>query len=388
MRTRRVGAFTVALLLSAVSLVASPAPATAVTDADIAAARDRLIGAQRRAEQAQQRLAGLQRDLDDANRRRNAADAELARVTAERDRVAVVVRDRAVEIYKQGGDDLAMASLLTLGDLSKAARGNVYLTAAMSKDARQMRGLGALSDDVATQRDELAKAQAQLRDANRRAEVEKRQIDASLTQARDAQVQLERQKAAEDARRRAAAERALAEAAAQRRAAQAAPPGRTRRNEAIGGRAAVAATDAAPAPPTGGSSLPPGSKACPVAGPVTFSDTWGAPRSGGRRHQGVDMMGAMGTPLAAITDGVVTRAGNSGLGGITLWLRDDNGNLYYYAHNRSNAVGPGTRVRAGQIIAYLGMTGNARYTAPHLHFEFRPGGRGPVNPTPLVRSVC
>jgi len=124
---------------------------------------------------------------------------------------------------------------------------------------------------------------------------------------------------------------------------------------------------------------------CPVAGPVAFTDTWGAPRSGGRTHKGVDMMGARGTPLVAVVSGSV-RQSTSSLGGKQVWLTGNDGNTYFYAHLDSYEGGGG-RVSAGDVVGYLGDTGNARGT-PHLHFEFHPGGGGAVNPTPLVAANC
>jgi peptidoglycan LD-endopeptidase LytH len=134
----------------------------------------------------------------------------------------------------------------------------------------------------------------------------------------------------------------------------------------------------------------PGGGACPVAGPVTYVDSWGAPRSGGRGHEGVDMIAARGTPIAAIYSGVIDRATTSTLGGITIWLRSDAGDEYYYAHLDGYAAGiaTGVRVSEGEIIGYNGSTGNAPDYLPHLHFEYHPGGGGAVNPYPLVRSIC
>lgn len=125
---------------------------------------------------------------------------------------------------------------------------------------------------------------------------------------------------------------------------------------------------------------------CPVAGPVSFTDTYGAPRSGGRSHQGVDMLAARGTPQAAITSGTITYAGYSGLGGNVQYLAGDDGNTYMYVHQDQNIV-TGGRVKAGQTISTVGDTGNAAGT-PHLHFEFHPGGGAAANPTPLVASLC
>lgn len=125
---------------------------------------------------------------------------------------------------------------------------------------------------------------------------------------------------------------------------------------------------------------------CPVAGPVSFTDTYGAPRSGGRSHQGVDMLAARGTPQVAITSGTITYAGYSGLGGNVQYLAGDDGNTYMYVHQDQNIV-TGGRVKAGQTISTVGDTGNAAGT-PHLHFEFHPGGGAATNPTPLVASLC
>jgi murein DD-endopeptidase MepM/ murein hydrolase activator NlpD len=128
--------------------------------------------------------------------------------------------------------------------------------------------------------------------------------------------------------------------------------------------------------------------ACPVEPPYSYVDTWGAARSSGRTHEGTDIMAPRGAKELAYTDGVVSREHTNSLGGITLWLDGDNGDQYYYAHLSGYAVPQGTRVRAGQHIAYVGNTGDARYTAPHLHFEVHPGGGAAVNPYPYVKRVC
>lgn len=129
---------------------------------------------------------------------------------------------------------------------------------------------------------------------------------------------------------------------------------------------------------------------CPVGNPVFFVDTWGAGRSGGRSHQGVDMMSPHGTPIYAIHAGRVTRMKTGGLGGIVLYMYGDDGNEYYYAHLQGYAggIGVGSRVEAGDLIAYNGSTGNASASAPHLHFEVHPGGGRAVNPYPYVARAC
>jgi murein DD-endopeptidase MepM/ murein hydrolase activator NlpD len=129
---------------------------------------------------------------------------------------------------------------------------------------------------------------------------------------------------------------------------------------------------------------------CPVMGPVRIGQGWGAPRDGGRRHQGIDLLAPAGTPLVAVTSGHISRLSNQdrGRGGISVWLRDTRGTAYYYAHNQHNLVRPGQRVRAGQLVARVGSTGNARGGPPHLHFQIHPNGGPPVSPDALVRRWC
>jgi peptidoglycan LD-endopeptidase LytH len=122
---------------------------------------------------------------------------------------------------------------------------------------------------------------------------------------------------------------------------------------------------------------------CPMAG-AAYGDTWGAPRSGGRRHEGVDMLAPRGVPIVAVVSGNVSFKQNN-LGGNAASLAGDNGNRYYYAH--LSAYEGGSRyVTQGEVIGYNGDTGNARGT-PHLHFEVHPGGGLAVNPTPTVRAA-
>lgn len=130
--------------------------------------------------------------------------------------------------------------------------------------------------------------------------------------------------------------------------------------------------------------------ACILSGAYHFANSWGAPRSGGRRHKGTDVMGPHGANVYAFTNGRVQRFSSGGLGGIGLYLWGDDGVQYYYAHLQGYAPGvyPGTRVEAGQLIAYNGNSGNARGGAAHVHFEVHPGGGGPVNPYHWLTPVC
>ncbi|MBV6507008.1 MAG: hypothetical protein JJLCMIEE_00045 [Acidimicrobiales bacterium] len=125
----------------------------------------------------------------------------------------------------------------------------------------------------------------------------------------------------------------------------------------------------------------------PVAGEVSFTDGWGAPRMSGTAyshwHQGTDIMAPSGRPLVAAEGGVV-RLSNSTLGGTGLWVEGRSGVEYYYAHLSAYAEGieDGTVVEAGEVVGYVGETGNAQ--GPHLHFEIQKDGQ-PVNPYPVLK---
>jgi murein DD-endopeptidase MepM/ murein hydrolase activator NlpD len=127
----------------------------------------------------------------------------------------------------------------------------------------------------------------------------------------------------------------------------------------------------------------------PVADPHTFSSTFGAPRSGGRTHEGNDIFAPMGTPLLAAERGVLDNIGTGTLGGIKLWVVGESGTHYYYAHLIAYAEGihEGMVVEAGEVIGYVGNTGNAISTPPHLHFEIHPDGGEAIDPYPLLHAV-
>jgi peptidoglycan LD-endopeptidase LytH len=134
-----------------------------------------------------------------------------------------------------------------------------------------------------------------------------------------------------------------------------------------------------PPPPTRG-----GGVLCPIRGPVSFVDSWGAARSGGRHHEGVDMMAPMNAINQAVVSGTQKYGSRQGNG---VFLSGDDGNSYWYFHLSSYAGGP-RHVAKGEVIGYVGMTGNADGTVPHTHFEYHPGHGAAVDPYPLVKAAC
>lgn len=130
-------------------------------------------------------------------------------------------------------------------------------------------------------------------------------------------------------------------------------------------------------------------EAAPTQGPCGFGDTWGDARSGGRSHAGSDIFPGAGNYVYAVVDGRLTGRIWNGAGrnaGNAWTLTGADNTRYFYAHLSDFApdLRVGSTVRAGQILGWVGSTGNA--SAPHLHFEIRPGGGIAINPYPILRA--
>jgi murein DD-endopeptidase MepM/ murein hydrolase activator NlpD len=147
-------------------------------------------------------------------------------------------------------------------------------------------------------------------------------------------------------------------------------------------------------PPTAIPTLRGGPYIFPVYGPSSFTDTFGAPRADVSWHHGADIFAPLGAPILAAAEGNVFSVGWNDLGGNRLWLQDRRGNQFYYAHLSafSPLAANGARVRAGDVIGYVGDTGDAVGTPYHLHFEIHPvsllgrGYDGAVNPTSYLTA--
>jgi murein DD-endopeptidase MepM/ murein hydrolase activator NlpD len=132
----------------------------------------------------------------------------------------------------------------------------------------------------------------------------------------------------------------------------------------------------------------------PVYGPASYGNTFGAPRANTGWHHGEDIFAPLGAPILAVADGIVYSVGWNDVGGLRLWLQDRQGNEFYYAH--LSAFSPlavnGAQVRAGDVVGFMGNTGDAEHTPYHLHFEVHPasliykGYDGVVAPYPYLNA--
>jgi murein DD-endopeptidase MepM/ murein hydrolase activator NlpD len=315
------------------------------------------------------------------------ASVELARVKiAETEKK---LEEVAVEMYMGSSTAASIQVLFSSSDESYGA-GIEYLRNVTGADTDVISQLRSFRAELDRQTERLSEASAEQEVLSAELEEKAVELQGRLIEAQAVYDGLVARRAAEEAARLAAEE-------ARRRAAEEAARNATTTTTSAGATTTVAddseATTTTPAEDTTTTAPPPpvesSGGACPVAGAVSFSDTWGDPRSGGRTHQGVDMIAARNTPIVAIYSGRIHRLSNGSLSGLSIWLRTDNGDQFFYAHLESYAdITAGQTVSEGEVIGYNGSSGNAPANLPHLHFEYHPGGGAAVNPYPLVRSIC
>jgi murein DD-endopeptidase MepM/ murein hydrolase activator NlpD len=331
---------------SAVLLAALPADAQRTPGLDETRAR---------VQQLTQELSDAETELANLELETEAAGARLADLQRSADALVGTVVDSAVSSFLRRD---AAPTMLSSTDVVAAMRADELANAALGADTDSIEQYRSVFEDLQIAGLDLADRVAE----------QQRTTDRLLAARDDLGVELARLEKLE-------AERLAAEA--RRRAA-----------EAERARAAAAASSAASS--SGATSVPVASRrsgtlqACPVAGAVSFVDSWGAGRSGGRRHKGVDMMASIGTPVVAPVGGSVTHRSNR-VGGRSFYLTGNDGNFYYGTH--LSGYGNAGSVSAGDVIGYVGDDGNAR-GIPHLHFEVHPGGGSAVNPYPYVAAVC
>jgi murein DD-endopeptidase MepM/ murein hydrolase activator NlpD len=375
----------VVVLASVTLLLAVPAPAQ-IDEGDVEAARQRMIS-------TQVRLDEMGAEWEAAVARNEVLEGQVEQMTAAlrsiEEQLAELRKDvdrYALELYM--GSAGSSASLLPFtASPDELEAGIEYLEDIGASDDQLIRDLEAaqarqteLTAELEAIKQEQAEAEAELETivAALQEELVAAQDDYEQIQADlQAQIEEERRRQAEEQRRREEEER-------QRAAAAQGDDGSDQGDGSSGAGGEPPATEPPPpSPPTIGN----GSGYCPVQGPHTFGDGFGAPR-GGRYHSGIDIVAATGTPLVAVYDGYVERADYSGLGGNQIYYRDHAGNVYYYAHLNGYAagIGSGVQLSAGDLLGYVGSTGNS--SGPHLHFSYGPGGGGFVDPYGLVSSLC
>lgn len=386
-------------IVAGLLLVGMAVPAVAaVTDADIDRARDevnRIVSESQELGDAVQaayaRQAELENEIQSLESSIEFAQIQL-RETQKR------LEEVAVELYI-GSTSGVSISVLFLANDDRFEAGLEYLREASGVDTGVINQLRIFKRELDRQTGRLSDASAEQELVTAELQELALELQADLADAQAVYDQLlaQQQREEEERRRREEEERRrLEEAARQATSTTAAPatsvtsaqPGTTTTAQAPASTSGETTTTlgetttTSPPPSSGGG-------VCPVAGAVSFSDTWGAPRSGGRRHQGVDMIAARGTPIVAIYAGTIKRISTNTLGGKSIWLRAGNGDEFYYAHLDSYGdISVGKSVSEGYVVGYNGSSGNAPDWLPHLHFEFHPGGGSAVNPYPLVKSVC
>ena len=350
------------LLVAALLSVGSVAVVTDASASDVDEARARAEATIRELDEAQEDLGRLEQRVSEVEHRLEVASNGIEGLEAE-------VQAIAVDQYMRAGEPPALVPLDA--DVGDQLLGNELARFVTEGDTDAIDAYAGQRADLEDAAAELDALRAEQEGAVERLEQRNRDLQAEVARLEElerARIEAERRRMEEERRRREAAEAAAAAAAAD--AADDAADDGDPTIPSGGGPA--------PTPPSGG-----GDFLCPVPG-STFIDSWGAPRSGGRSHQGVDMMASSGTPIYAPVTGNVSHRGVS-LGGLSFFLYGDNGNTYFGTHLSGYAASG--HVVAGTVIGYVGATGNAN-GINHLHFEIWPGGGAPVNPYPTVAAAC
>ncbi len=312
-------------------------------------------------------------EIEDTRSRREVATSLVARKAQEVEELRAELEQSAIELYMQQGA-LSLASFIG-NNPGEVIVGSHYLETETEIKLARINDYLSSQQDLDRHREEITAVEARLAELEAQRQDWMRDLAAAAQdqygawEELDAQCQdLVRQWEIQEARRRAEEARRRAEEARRREQARLQAIARaSRQSQGVGPIAGLV---------------------CPFPG-STFVDSWGAPRSGGRTHKGVDMFGSHGAPLYAVAGGTITIT-NGGRGGRAVWIHSDTGVAYYYAHLSGWAVSQGDRVSKGQVVGYNGASGNAWGGLPHLHLQLHPAGRGTpaYNPYPTMRAAC
>jgi peptidoglycan LD-endopeptidase LytH len=344
-----------ALALAAAALAGAPVAGASPLD-DL---RAKVADAQKAADAATARYTEAENQLGALENRISGLQAQ---VKAGRDEMAglkAIARRRAVSAYVNRGTE-SETSIFLDGDPLAAARRRTLLDHANASDDAAIARLDELTTELDAQSHRLESQRSEQRAIVAQLQVDQQAIATQLQQAQ----------AAESAYEKQLAQLAAAQAAAER--ARLAQQKQSQQQQAV---------QRAPAGGHVTSGL-----VCPVRGAVSFVDSWGAPRGDTGPHQGVDMMAARGTPDVAVVSGTVQQK-DGAISGKGVRLFGDDGNLYYYFHLDAYE-GPPRHVQQGEVVGYVGNTGDASGGPTHTHFEIHPGGGSAIDPYPSVAAVC
>jgi murein DD-endopeptidase MepM/ murein hydrolase activator NlpD len=354
----------VLLAAVAVALLSPPSAAGAASD-PLATAVARVTAAERADNQAIAGYDAAQTRYYELQDEQASSQRSILTLTARQQHLAALGRLRAVVAYKRGS--------LVLGDV--LGNGSDILDSA--RRATMLDDVNARGDEVIAQLDAVT---SELRDNQSTLRTEIASAKTALGNMKSQELDAEHGLAAAGR----AEEELRAQLVAQRRLQQLSAILAAARAKAALGSGGGATSGGG----TAGHIIVSGSWVCPVQGSLSFTDTFGAPRGGGRRHQGNDLFSPGGTPLVAVTGGSVFFQGDPN-GGNAAYVQGHDGNTYYYAH-LSDYVGGARSVTAGEVIGHVGNTGDAAGGPTHLHFEIRPGGPNgrAIDPYPTLAAHC
>jgi murein DD-endopeptidase MepM/ murein hydrolase activator NlpD len=268
------------------------------------------------------------------------ARARIDQLVAELARIRRSLNDRVAAAFMSGGS-FSLGALLTADSIQDATDRLQYAQSVVQGDAD-------LATEVGVKTEELRRQEARLRRAARQEAVAVEDLESQRDQIGLRVTELNR---------------IVAELAAELEEQEQAQLG-------LGGSVVVSGSGAI--------------QTCPVAGPNSFVDSFGWPRSGGRTHQGIDLIAAYGTPVVAVAPGTARSASNTLGGNAVVVQHDSGGDWTYYAHLSS--FGATGHVSAGTVIGHVGSTGDTNVN--HLHFEYHPSGGAAVNPYSALLAVC